>query len=102
MQIAADSAIEKERNRILKEDVERAEREIRSDFKRILKSEDYDTLNEISKSNEIRGIEKIGHLLHNLSVLEYVNDESWFDIHPTLFEWFKPSNPPVYPVISIR
>ena len=89
MQIAADSAIEKERNRILIEDVERAEREIRSDFTHILKSEDYDTLNEISKSNEIRGIEKIGHLLHNLSVLEYVNDESWCDIHPTLEELFK-------------
>jgi uncharacterized protein YabN with tetrapyrrole methylase and pyrophosphatase domain len=66
--------------------VERAEREIRSDFKRILKSEDYDTLNEIYRNNEIRGIERIGHLLHNLSVLEYVNDESWFDIHPTLEE----------------
>jgi len=86
MQIAADSAIEKERTRILNEDVERAEREIRSDFKRILKSEDYDTLNEIYRNNEIRGIERIGHLLHNLSVLEYVNDESWFDIHPTLEE----------------
>jgi hypothetical protein len=89
MQIAADSAIEKERNRILIEDVESAEREIRSDFKRILKSEDYDTLNEISKSNEIRGIEKIGHLLHNLSVLEYENEENWCDIHPTLEELLK-------------
>jgi len=84
MQIAADSAIERERSFILKEDVERAEREIRSDFKRILKSEDYDTLNEICKTNDIRGIEKIGALLHNLSVLEYENDENWCDIHPTL------------------
>ncbi len=84
MQIAADSAIEQERNRIIKEDVERAEREIRSDFKRILKSEDYDTLKEIRKTNDIRGIEKIGDLLHNLSVLEYENEENWCDIHPTL------------------
>ena len=61
-----------------------AEREIRSDFKHILKSDDYDTLDEICENNEIRGIEKIGHLLHNLSVLEYVNDETWCDIHPTL------------------
>jgi hypothetical protein len=37
-------------------------------------------------NNEIRGIEKIGHLLHNLSVLEYMNDETWCDIHPTLEE----------------
>jgi hypothetical protein len=89
MQIAADSAIENERGRILKKDVERAEREIRSDFKRILKSGDYNALNEISKSNEIRGIEKIGHLLHNLSVLEYENEENWCDIHPTLEELLK-------------
>jgi histone H3/H4 len=89
MQIAADSAIEKKRKGIVKEDVERAEREIRSDFTHILESKDYDILNEICKSNEIRGIEKIGHLLHNLSVLEYVNDESWFDIHPTLEELLK-------------
>ncbi|MCD4844818.1 MAG: AAA family ATPase [Methanosarcinales archaeon] len=84
MQIAADSAIEHERGRIIKEDVERAEQEIRSDFKRILRTEDYDILKELYENNEIRGIERIGHLLHNLSVLEYVNDEIWCDIHPTL------------------
>ena len=89
MQIAADSAIENERGRILKKDVERAEREIRSDFKRILESGDYNTLDEISKSNDIRGIEKVGHLLHNLSVLEYENKENWYDIHPTLEELLK-------------
>ncbi|MCK5109808.1 MAG: hypothetical protein KAR25_08965, partial [Methanosarcinales archaeon] len=84
MQIAADSAIERGRDRIIREDVERAEREIRSDFKRILETEDYNILKEVYKNNDIRGIERIGHLLHNLSVLEYVNDENWCDIHPTL------------------
>lgn len=89
MQIASDSATEHDRDRIIKEDVERAEQEIRSDFKRILKSEDYTILNEVCKDNEIRGIEKIGHLLHNLSVLEYINDENWCDIHPTLEKLLK-------------
>jgi hypothetical protein len=89
MQIAADSAIENGRDRIIREDVERAEREIRSDFRRILQSEDYNTLKEICKNNEICGIERIGHLLHNLSVLEYMNDETWCDIHPTLEELLK-------------
>ncbi|MBA5941938.1 MAG: AAA family ATPase [Methanophagales archaeon] len=89
MQIAADNAIEKERKCISIEDVARAEREIRSDFMRILESEDYNILNEISKSNEIRGIENKGHLLHNLSLLEYTNEESWVDIHPTLEELLK-------------
>ncbi|NQE46128.1 hypothetical protein C5S31_08925 [ANME-1 cluster archaeon GoMg2] len=95
MKIAAANAIEKERTRVSKEDVERAEREIRSDFKRILKSDDYNTLNEIYESNDIRGIEKIGHLLHNLSVLEYENDENWYDIHPTLEELLKTPTKPV-------
>ncbi len=84
MQIAADSAIERGRDRITREDVERAGQEIRSDFKRILQTDDYDILEEVYKNNDIRGIERIGHLLHNLSVLEYENDENWCDIHPTL------------------
>ena len=86
MQISADSAIENDRDQIIEEDVKRAEREIRSDFRRILKTEDYTTLKEICKDNDIHGIEKIGRLLHNLSVLEYMNDETWCDIHPTLVE----------------
>ncbi|MBI4650035.1 hypothetical protein HY745_01835, partial [Candidatus Desantisbacteria bacterium] len=89
MQIAADSAIEHKRNCIIPEDVKRAEQEIRSDFKRILRSEDYEILKDVCSNNEIRGIDKIGHLLHNLSVLEYVNDENWCDIHPTIEELIK-------------
>lgn len=91
IQIAADCAIENknERKCIAILDVQRAVREIRSDFKRILRSDDYNTLNEVYKNNEIRGIEKIGHLLHNLSILEYVNDETWCDVHPTLEELVK-------------
>ena len=84
IQIAADSAVERGRDCIIREDVERAERERRSTFKRILQTEDYAILEEVYKNNDIRGIEKIGHLLHNLSVLEYENDENWCDIHPTL------------------
>ncbi len=84
MQIAADSAIERGRDRVTREDVEKAVRERRSDFNRILHTDDYGILEEVYKNNDIRGIEKIGHLLHNLSVLEYENDENWCDIHPTL------------------
>jgi len=86
MQIAIDSAIENNRAAVITEDVVRASNEIRSDFKRILESNDYVTLKEIYNDNEIKGIEKIGHLLHNLSVLEYINGENWCDVHPTLEE----------------
>ncbi len=50
----------------------------------MLTSEDYAILKGICDKNEMHGIEKIGHLLHNLSILEYMNDETWCDIHPTL------------------
>ena len=43
IQIAADCAIENEKKRITIHDVQRAVREIRSDFKRILKSDIYCT-----------------------------------------------------------
>ncbi len=88
MQIASDSAIENGRNSIIKEDVEKARQEIKSDLEHILKSEDYLTLEEIYKDNRICGTERIGHLLHNLSVLEYKNNGSWYDIHPTLEDLF--------------
>ena len=84
MQISIDNAIENGRDCIIVDDVERAKQEIRSDFKRMLSTEDYTILEGICKNNEIHGIEKIGHLLHNLSVLEYTNGETWCDIHPTL------------------
>lgn len=89
MQIAADSAIEHGRSCIINEDVNRAEGEIRGDFKRQLTTEDYDILREICNINEMRGIEKIGKLLHNLCVLEYVNGEPWCDVHPVLEELLK-------------
>lgn len=90
MQISADNAIEKGRSRIIKEDVARAESDIRSDFKRILNSDDYTILKEVCQNNEMHGIERIGHLLHNLSILEYTNDETWCDIHPTLEKLINP------------
>ncbi|HEX7627787.1 MAG TPA: hypothetical protein VF354_02565 [Candidatus Methanoperedens sp.] len=90
MQISADNAIAKGRSGIIKEDVVRAESEIRSDFKRMLSSEDYVILKRVCENNEMHGIEKIGHLLHNLSILEYMNDETWCDIHPTLEKLINP------------
>ena len=90
MQISADNAIASGRAKIIKEDVVRAESEVRSDFKRMLSSEDYEILKGVCEKNEMHGIEKISHLLHNLSVLEYMNDETWCDIHPTLEKLINP------------
>lgn len=89
MQIAIDRAIEKGRKNIINEDVDRAESELRGDFKRQLTTDDYIILKEICDKNEMRGIERIGHLLHNLSLLEYVNGEPWCDVHPVIEELLK-------------
>jgi hypothetical protein len=89
MQIAIDRAIEKGRKNIINEDVDWAESELRGDFKRQLTTDDYIILKEICDKNEMRGIERIENLLHNLSVLEYVNGEPWCDVHPVIEKLLK-------------
>lgn len=85
MQIAADNAIELGRELIKKEDIEKGVKEKRAEFQRTLKSQDYIILREIYTNKKISEVNKIGHLLANLSILEYQdNEEIWFDIHPAL------------------
>jgi len=84
MGMAADNAIARGGEKIEKEDVEEAESEIRNEFRRMLKSEDYDSLKEIHKIRELKGSETCAHLLHNLSIMEYRNKENWCDVHPAI------------------
>jgi hypothetical protein len=84
MQIAADNAIARGEGKIEKRDVEEAESEIRNNFRRMLKTENYDALKQIYDTRELRGSETCAELLHNLSILEYQNDENWCDVHPVV------------------
>ena len=81
---AADHAIARGAEQIEKRDVEEAESEIRNEFRRMLETEDYETLVEIHGEQELRGAETLAKLLHNMSVLEYKNDENWCDVHPAI------------------
>lgn len=82
MGMAADNAIARGEEKIEGIDVEEAESEIRNQFRRMLEAEDYGALKEIHKIRELKGSETCAKLLHNLSILEYRNNENWCDVHP--------------------
>ena len=82
--MAADNAIARGLEKIGKQDVEHAESEIRNEFRRMLETKDYEALAKIHKSRELRGSETCEKLLHNLSILEYRNEENWCDVHPAV------------------
>ncbi len=81
---AADNAIARNVETIEKQDVERAESEIRNEFRRTLELKDYEELKKIYGSQELRGSDVCAKLLHNLSILEYRNKKNWYDIHPVI------------------
>lgn len=86
---AADNAIAREAATIEKQDVKRAESEIRNEFRRTLELKDYEELKKIYESQELRGSDICAKLLHNLSILEYQNDDNWCDVHPAVIPLIK-------------
>jgi len=75
--------------KIQKQDIEKAESEIRNDFRRILEPQDYIALRRIYETRDLKELEKSSRLLHNLSVLEYQNDDNWCDVHPAVVPLLK-------------
>lgn len=68
---------------------------IRNEYQRSLRVEHYQQLRLVASDKQVREIHRVQHrpgeeeaelalleLLHNLSVLEYCNEESWWDVHP--------------------
>ena len=55
---------------------------MQNDFDRILREENYVLLDQIHKTkNDVDG-DLLMKLFENLSVLEYLNDKRWCDVHP--------------------
>lgn len=90
---AADKAIARGDEKIQKSDIDKAESRRRNEFRRILRTEDYDLLVNIHRNRKLMGAEKCAHLLHNLSILEYVNDENWCDVHPVIIPLIEGEKP---------
>lgn len=58
--------------------------EIRNDYRVMLREEQYQMLTKINddKEKRVTNNEIVRQLLHNLSLLEYRNADSWVDVHP--------------------
>jgi hypothetical protein len=51
-------------------------------YKAQLSDDDYEVLQDVCRTKDIKRDEQLVGLLHNLSVLEYKNAESWCDLNP--------------------
>ncbi|MBI5207679.1 MAG: hypothetical protein HY934_07805 [Candidatus Firestonebacteria bacterium] len=84
IQGAANYALSENKNIIDIESVRKMASEIRNDYRSLLRQKHYKILKQIKedKDKKIVNEETTQELLHNLSLLEYRNDETWGDIHP--------------------
>jgi hypothetical protein len=82
---AANIANMENRGKIEEGDVKRVVTGIRNDYIRILGKEDLKILKGVKNTKGKIGDEDRFHdLLFSLAILEYANDEVWYDIHPTI------------------
>jgi hypothetical protein len=77
-----------EREKIEKEDVEMVVFDIQNDYERFLLEDDFEMLKEIKKNHK-RALKKenedrFSDLLFSLVILEYLNEEVWYDVHPVI------------------
>ena len=61
-----------------------AARRRRNDYQVLLTSEQLELLGRIRRTKRVENDEAYRALLHNLSALEYRNDEVWYDVHPVV------------------
>lgn len=81
---AANYALSEKKTNIDIESVGKMANEIRNDYRALLQPKHYEILKQIKKDKEKRIVNEdiVRELLHNLSLLEYHNDETWGDVHP--------------------
>ena len=79
---AANIANMEDRSRIEEGDVVRVVTDIRNDYIRILNRDDIKILKEVARTKEKTDEDRFHDLLFSLAILEYANDEVWYDIHP--------------------
>jgi hypothetical protein len=82
---SANIANMENRSRIEEGDVKRVVTGIRNDYIRILGKEDLEVLKGVKNTKgKIGDDDRFHDLLFSLAILEYANDEVWYDIHPTI------------------
>ncbi len=81
---ACSNARARRGERVKPQDVERAASALRNHYRRMLTLEEYRELWQVHKDpRKLHTNNPVSQgLIHNLSLLEYRNDEAWWDIHP--------------------
>ena len=70
---------------ITRDAAERAVRGMSNDFERSLNRPEYfDVLRQVEETHSLPGSEHEQSLLYNLSILEYLNGESWYTVNPAV------------------
>jgi hypothetical protein len=95
MQLACNEARVTGRDRIDLSVARTAVATIRNEYQRSLRTEHYQQLRQVHQDKQVREIHRtqrqpgeeeselaLLELLHNLSILEYCNEDSWWDVHP--------------------
>lgn len=62
--------------------VEQAANRVRNDYRVLLTSRQLEILGQVAQTKTVDNNEEYRALLHNLSILEYRNDDVWYDVHP--------------------
>ena len=69
---------------IMPDHVEQAAKSRRLDYQVLLSNRQIELLRNIHQTKSIDNDEDHRALLHNLSALEFRNDEAWYDVHPLI------------------
>ncbi len=64
--------------------VQRALRALVREFEYLVQDDDVEHLLEIARRRDVAGDELSGRLLYNRLVLEYSNEDTWYDVHPAV------------------
>lgn len=91
MRTACDIAIVNGKDKIDLVSSQQAVNAIKNDYHRVLRKEHYQELIKIHNTKDICEL-VFPELLHNLSILEYSNDENWWNVHPIVLELIEESN----------
>ena len=78
------NAITRRKKRIDIESANKAIAKERSDYQALLERGHYEALRQRHADKTLVNEEVVRALLHNLSLLEYANDEVWCDVHPVV------------------
>lgn len=82
VQSAATYALSQGREAIDEESVHKVIADVRNDYQALLTQQHYATLRRRRQDKSLVNEEEVRDLLHNLSLLEYRNDQVWCDVNP--------------------